>query len=1009
MNYLEEVITDVLEQFSSEEEHLVFVTTNKRSIVFLRNYFAQQVRGTVFAPTFVSISELFERISGFEEMEPLPLLFEFYDSYRTVKEQSGEEPNTFEEFLSWGSTTLQDFNEIDENLVLPERIFPYMQLLKEAEHWSGADELTAMQQEYLQFWKELGSYYHAFEEKLTTRRQAYKGFIARKANEAIDPFLRENKDKIFIFVGFNALTKAERKLITNILDTLRGEIYWDIDTYFLKDKEHDAGYFIRKYKGWDAYLMGRRSFKWESDNYKNNKEIHITGVPKSINQAHCIAEILPELLPKETTTIASLERTAIVLGDEQLLLPVLEAVMPLLSLSVSVVEKEPEMKDASKEYIDTKDKKLAEVLALLKGKTFTALEKTVLVVPNARLRSELMRTVQPLSLVNITMGYPLEQLPIRDVFASYFRLHLTGRFYYKDVLGLITQPFVYNLLGGEVVRAITGYINAHNYSYVTRHQLLEATEGLVQESVVLLFPEKDGDFISTLINNAMALAEAIREQVAAEALPHKITLESLYRFYELFEQLKALQHTYRMIDTVKTLYHFFLEVLQKDQLQFVGEPLEGLQIMGLFESRSLDFDNVIITSLNEGILPKGKSGNSFIPYDVRMELDLFTAKGRDAVYSYTFYRLLQRAHKVHLLYDTETDSLKSKERSRFILQLLTERGRISEAHKADWVQVKVPEVYPVGAQKLEVVKTAAVMERLKEMAEKGLSPSAITNYVRNPMIFYQQNLLEVYEEDSVEETVEARTFGKIMHSTLESLYKPYLSQQGSGQPRYLTEGDIHEMRKRLKAERLIEHFFEEEYHNADFKTGKNLLILNVIDKYLHRFLDMECEQVKRERIEVLYLEKGLKVLLGTQADGFPFEVNLRGIVDRVDRRDGVLHIIDYKTGVVESSDVGITDADKWELLLKDVKYSKAFQLLTYAYMYRKTFAVQEDLTVGNISFKRLNQGLLRFYTKKDKSAEDYKQAPNNYIVDSAILAQYWEQTRALLLEIFNDQVPFVEM
>ncbi len=224
MNYLEEVITDVLEQFSGEEEHLVFVTTNKRLIVFLRNYFAQQVRGTVFAPTFVSISELFERISGFEEMEPLPLLFEFYDSYRTVKEQSGEEPNTFEEFLSWGSTTLQDFNEIDENLVLPERIFPYMQLLKEAEHWSGADELTAMQQEYLQFWKELGSYYHAFEEKLTTRRQAYKGFIARKANEAIDPFLRENKDKIFIFVGFNALTKAERKLITNILDTLRGEI-----------------------------------------------------------------------------------------------------------------------------------------------------------------------------------------------------------------------------------------------------------------------------------------------------------------------------------------------------------------------------------------------------------------------------------------------------------------------------------------------------------------------------------------------------------------------------------------------------------------------------------------------------------------------------------------------------------------------------------------------------------------------------------------------------------------
>ncbi|GIJ97361.1 hypothetical protein CAPN001_19300 [Capnocytophaga stomatis] len=906
MNYLKNVVVDVLENFPNEIENLVFVTSGKRPALFLKKYFAELNRKTSIAPEFIGISEFFSRISGVESFGELPLLFEFYDTYKSVCKK---EPDDFETFIGWGQTLLKDFSEIDQYLVQPEKIFPYIHALKEAEHWSGADELTEMQKKHLEFWNTLGDYYFALNEKLTSLNKGYSGFIAKKAVEKLPHYIQNNTNKIHIFVGFNALSKAEQKIIHSILIDSKSEIYWDIDEYFIKSEEHDAGYFIRKYiKNWKYYETNQP--KWLNNSYLQEKEIHITGVPKSINQAHEVAELL------KNTPYSELEKTALIIADENLLIPMLQSVKPNTS-------------------------------------------------------------------VNITMGYPLQQTPLNDLFTGYFRLHLSKNFYYKDVLNLISQPFLQNIFTEEAIIKISDFIKERNLNYLTREKILEATPDTQKEFIEILFPEKDENLINKLIDNALFLIYSIKQKTNNEDGKHTLTLEFLYRFYLLFNQLKQLQNKFGHIDSVKSLYHFYLDVLQKSSLNFVGEPLEGLQVMGVLESRSLDFENIIITSVNEGVLPLGKSGNSFIPYDVKYFLELPTYKEKDAVYSYNFYRMLQRSRKIHLIYDTEMSGLKSKEKSRFILQLLAER---IPTHQITH-QVKAPEVYPAVVPKIIIPKTDDILERLKEISEKGISPSSLTNYILNPITFYQQNILQVYEERDVEETVEARTFGDIVHGTLEDLYKPLLKQ-------ILTEDHFKAMRPKIRP--LIEKHFLEKYKNSEFKNGKNLLIFNVIYEYVNRFLDLEIAEIRQgTEIIVLHLEQRLSVPFESKI--LPFPVHFKGIIDRVDLRNGVLHIIDYKTGKVNQNNVCVSD---WDLLITDFKYSKAFQLLTYAYMFGKQNQNQKNMIVGNFSFKNLNQGLIKFHIKQGREIA--------YEISPQVIEIYREYTEKLLSEIFDPNVPFSE-
>lgn len=904
--FLENVITDVLASYPDiNPEKIVFVVPNQRAILFLKKYFAQHIGRTCLSPEFVSMGQFVENITGYKTMPTMALLFELYDTY--VK-HCPSEPDDFETFVGWGQIILQDFNEIDQYLIDKKNIFPYIKAIKEVEHWSLSDELTPMQQKHLEFWNTLGVYYDAFCEKLSQKKQGYRGLLYRKATEVLTSYIEKSAQKLHIFAGFNALTQSEENIIQSILLSIPSQIYWDIDKSFINDEYHHAGMFIRHYtKHWKYY--NNREPKWFSSDFSKPKQIRITGVPKSINQAHYTATCLHQITDKEW------DRTAIVLADENLLLPVIQSV-------------------------DSQS------------------------IP-----------------INITMGYPLKQTPISDLFYAFFKLYSNTSWYYKDVENILTHPNIQGLFSDNYVQGTISKMRKENWVYISKNQLLEFAQSKDIEVLDILFIPEKNISADVLIKKSFELIFLLKKVFQQNENP--LLAEYLYRFYQLFNQLQELQNRFSFIQTSKTLLHLYNDLLTKQTLDFQGEPLQGLQIMGMLESQNLDFDNIIIVSVNEGILPAGKSANSFIPFDVKNNLGLPTYKQRDAIFTYHFYRLLQRAKNIHLIYNTETEALKGSEKSRFILQLTTLQNPDFDIIE----NVLAPQVTTLEEKVISVRKNEAILEKLRHIASnKGFSPSSLSTYVRNPIDFYKQSILQVYEERDVEEIIEARTFGDIVHAVLEELYTPYIQKT-------IIPENIQHMQ--LLVSESIERHFEKIYRRNAYNTGKNLLIFNVVQEYIYRFLAMEQELTKYTDVQLLALEEKFKVQV--RLKGFDFAITLNGTIDRIERRNGKLYIVDYKTGKVENSHVTLAE-NHWDLLLSDFKYSKVFQLLMYAYIVRKSGLYADDeIFVGNYSFKNLKEGFMGFKQKGDK----YPTA-----VNTTILEDFEQILEELLLEIFNERIPF---
>ena len=426
----------------------------------------------------------------------------------------------------------------------------------------------------------------------------------------------------------------------------------------------------------------------------------------------------------------------------------------------------------------------------------------------------------------------------------------------------------------------------------------------------------------------------------------------------------------------------YKQVIDVAEVSFEGEPLNGLQIMGVLESRVLDFDTVIVTSMNEGKFPAGKTSNSFIPYDVKRELGLPTFKEKDAIYTYHFYHLLQRATNIYLLYNTESEGLDAGEKSRFITQLEVEK-QPNHTLTQEIYKAVLPETAYLP---MEVPKSEAVMSRLKEIAEQGFSPSALTKYIRNPIDFYFQRILRIREVEEVEESIALNTLGTIIHETLKTLYEPFIG-------RLITELDIQNCFKLIDAEVLKQ--FKLEYKEGEIKKGRNLLAFEVAKRNVLNFLKVELETIKAgDEIQIIALEQTFERWL--EHPKLPFPVLIKGNVDRIENRNGTIRIIDYKTGKVEKGNVALSS---WDGLILDIKNEKIIQVLAYVFMFEKE-ANGLPIEAGIISFKNLKAGFMPFIFKSGK--EEIIQI-NEYILNS-----YLEQIVVLLTEIFDETVPFIE-
>ena len=908
-------IFDVLKDLQNQNtnfSNLTFILPSKRAGLFLKHQLAQITNKAFFAPTIISIEDFVGELSELRNIGNTELLFEFYNTYQA--QTKTEDIDSFESFSKWAQMLLQDFNEIDRYLIPQKNIFDYLGAIKEIEsnHWSLEENQTEFIKKYLSFWNKLHSYYAHFTKSLLEKKIGYQGLIYREAVENLESYIQNSSSKQHIFLGFNALNTAEETIIQELLHNSLAKIYWDIDQVFIDNPKHDAALFTRQHKTNWLYFK-KHPFNWVTNNYSEDKNISVFGVPKGIGQAKYIGSLLKKL----GASNPSLQNTAVVLGDENLLIPTLNS---------------------------------------------------------------LPENIQSL---NITMGFPLKSIPLASLFESLFHLHKSPSksFYFKDIIKVISHQFISPLFSDST--KIIETIDTNNLVYLTVNRLKEISPDS-SNIIDLLFYNWDN--VDGVLNKCSELILSIKAYLDKDKSLNLLSLEYLFRFNELFNELVRLNSEYNHIKDITALFSVYKELLASETLDFQGEPLQGLQIMGMLESRVLDFETVIISGVNEGILPSGKSNNSFIPFDVKLENKLPTYKEKDAVYTYHFYRLLQRAKNVYILYNTEADVLTGGEKSRFITQLELESIHDIK-HK-----ILAPQV-PVIETTLNVVdKTDDVIKELNLVAKKGFSPSSLTNYIRNPIDFYYQKVLKIREFDEVEETVAANTLGTVVHNTLEDFYHPLTGV-------FLSVDIIKSLKKNI-VER-VSHHFGETYKEGDIKTGKNLIIFEIAKRYVSNFLDLEIKDLETgNKIKIIAIESKIDILLDIPELGFP--VKLTGMIDRIDEYNGVTRIIDYKTGKVEQGDVEVIN---WEDITTDYKkYSKSFQVLTYAYMIQLSNTIQFPIEAGIISFKNLGQGVLKF-AKKDKAGA---WAKKDTLITKETIDNFSFELKQLILEICNPDIPFKE-
>ena len=587
--------------------------------------------------------------------------------------------------------------------------------------------------------------------------------------------------------------------------------------------------------------------------------------------------------------------------------------------------------------------------------------------------------------LNITMGYSSKNNPAQILVAKLFKTHTNALsrnatsyvFYYKDVLDILTHPLVDPFVDAS---KLVNVINKNNFTFITHKKIFELHPNS-NELFKLLFQKWETNSIDVLQIISQILLQ-IKANLNRENQDEKITNAFVYSIFKVINKLISYYASNTSIDKIETLHAIYKQVIDVAEVSFEGEPLNGLQIMGVLESRVLDFETVIITSVNEGKFPAGKSMNSFIPYDVKRELGLPTYKEKDAIYTYHFYHLLQRAKNIYLIYNTESEGIDAGEKSRFITQLEVEK-QPNHNIKHRIFNANVPEI---AYQPLEIEKSEKVMSRLKEIAEKGFSPSSLTNYIRNPIQFYFQRILRISEADEVEENIAVNTLGTIIHGALEELYKPFINK-------FLTVEDIKSCISKIDEEVLKQ--FKEVYKEGEIKKGRNLLAYEVAKRNVFNFLKLELSEIESgDAIKILALEQTFERTL--EDPKLPFPVLIKGNVDRIEERNGKLRIVDYKTGKVEQTSVTLK---QWNGLTEDIKYDKIIQVLAYAFMYQK-HANGLEIEAGIISFKNLKTGFLPFKFKENKETVE--------IISTEIMEKYLQEIVNLLCEIFNPEKPFEE-
>ncbi len=804
-SFLEHIAEELLEKFGTDLSRIAVVFPNKRASLFLNEHLARLAGKPLWSPAYITISDLFRSLSPLKVADPILLVCELH---RCFTECTGID-ETLDHFYGWGQLLLADFDDVDKNMAPADKVFSLLRDIHELDDVSyltdeqreiirrffsnfSDDHNTELKERFLKLWSRIGDIYHLLNRKLTDRQLAYEGALYRQV--ATDETLQFEYDT-YVFIGFNLLHPVEQELFRRL------------------ERE------------------GKALFYQDTEDIPPRSTTFISA-PTENSQARYISQWL-----SEKGRIADGHRTAIVLCDESLLLPVVHS-LP-----------------------DTVEK------------------------------------------ANITTGYPLYQTPVASLISQLINLQTmgyslkAGSYRLRYINAVLRHPYAKYI--SPKYQELIQELNAKRM-YYPEIGFLSSDEGLA-----LLFQHHDTPILKWLLSLVRHVATSYRQSAADGPLD----TESLFRMYTLLNRINELVESGELSVDIITLQRLIMQLIQTTTIPFHGEPIEGIQIMGVLETRNLDFDHVLLLSCNEGNMPRGINDTSFIPYSIRKAYGLTTVDNKVAIYANYFHHLLQRANDVTLVYNNSTNDGQTGEMSRFMLQLMVD-GR----------QTITYQTLKAGQQSLlrmpkPIEKTEAVMDILRQrfLQNTGIvSPTAISNYLRCQCRFFYRYVSNLAEPDNNdEELIDNRIFGNIFHLSAQKVYE-YLMQLTGDRITALAIDDL--LKNNIEIERIVDNAFKRELFQIKDPSrrlppldGLQLINREVIIRYIRQLLETDKRLAP---FSILGLEKEVSMPLTirvkdqtTDAQGtHETTIKIGGYIDRLDSvvdpetGEERIRVIDYKTG-----------------------------------------------------------------------------------------------------------------
>ena len=934
--FLEYVAEDLLKKYGIDLSRITLVFPNKRASLFLNEHLARMADGPLWSPVYTTISQLFRDRSERVVADNIKLVC---DLYRIYVQCTGT-TETLDHFYGWGMLMLSDFDDIDKNLADATDVFRNL---------SNIHELNDVS--YLS------------EEQREVLKRFFNNFSDDYNTELKNRFLQLWQNFGNIYNSFNDHLQEEglayegalyREVVNNDLATYDADTYIFVGFNMLQKVEQKLFTLLAK--------AGKAKFYWDFDRYYMEGANNEAGY--YIRQ---YLEAFPNELFNRDDEIYNNFRT--------------EKVLRFISASTETIQGRF-------------------VGHWLQNEDFVrAGRKTAVVLCDENLLQTVVHSLpSEVENVNITTGFPLAQSPVFSFVNALINLQTIGytksaeRYRLQYVRAVLRHPYSLFLSDNctEQLRAL----EEHHTYYPSRQEMA------VDEGLTLIFANLEEGvadvqtYHAKLVDWILSMLKTVGK--STQETDDHLMKEAIYRMYTLFNRLHELIVSGDLSVDLITLLRLITQLVQSTSIPFHGEPAIGLQVMGVLETRNIDFDNVLLLSCNEGNMPKGVNDASFIPYAIRKAHSLTTIDHKVAIYSYYFHRLLQRAQNITILYNNATEDGHTGEMSRFMLQMLVESG-----HKIERLSLQAGQM-PNVLQPHAVEKTDSIMQQLMKLDK--LSPTAINRYLRCQLLFFYNTVAGLKESDEETDDIDNRTFGNIFHKGSQLIYEQLMDANFT-----VSENAIKDfLADKSALLRIVDRTFNEELFkvaNANQHpqyNGLQLINRGVIISYLKKLLQMDLSLTP---FRILAMEKPVEQEVVFNVDGKAHTLTIGGYVDRLDEvEEGngkVIRVVDYKTGRKPQTAVAA-----FEDIFSGDKVTK-----NHADYYLQTFlyaAIVRDSLKWNKQKLPVSPALLFIQQASAEENDPVLRVGKERINDIAVYHNdFWAHLKALLSEIFNKERAFM--